>query len=33
VNFRDFMLKPCVSANPPKSVIVSTGAPVFTSIS
>ena len=33
VNYRQFSVKPCASANPPKSVIVSSGAPVFTSIS
>lgn len=32
VNYRDVTFAPCASANPPKSVAVSAGAPVFTTI-
>jgi hypothetical protein len=32
VNYRAFTIKPCASANPPKSVVVTAGAPVYTSI-
>jgi hypothetical protein len=30
--WRPFMLKPCVPTNAPKSVVVSSGAPVFTAL-
>lgn len=32
VLFRSFELKPCISANAKQSVVVSTGAPVFTTL-
>jgi hypothetical protein len=32
VLFRDFTIKPCISANPVKSVLVTSGAPVFTTL-
>lgn len=32
VLWRPVRLKPCVPTNPPKSVVVSTGAPVFTAL-